>query len=326
MNVRVLNIVYCILVSTHLCSGSMYADHTPRTKMLTTESDLPQNSLHLLKGKECIETLDYDSARVYLLQSANSTDISVKTESYLYLNFIETRLENYDIALHYLELYHKNAMLLFHRSLDIQDSIRNHKEKIDNIIYSIDRQHRTRLYIVLFLCVSLIAIILLMIYLQQKGPSAFSKKKRDELKKLDTAIQSKKDISQLLSYNSYLLQAEIFKQTPIYSEIKELEKQKKSNSLKVLTYGKQDCLQRELDTLFENFQKDLSAVNSKLTQNDLKLCCLSLLPLNSFSKALCFGSTETNVIKQRKYYIKKKMTEESDNSLLFDFIFSTRKE
>lgn len=323
---RILNIAYCILISVHFCFGSICEENIPKTKVLKSECVFSRDSLYLRKGIEFIEKLDYDSAAIYLLKSANSDNIPIKTESYLYLNFIETRLQNYDIALNYLEQYHKNAMLLFHRSLEIEDSVRNHKENIDNIIYSISRQNKTRLYVVIFLCVILLTIILLMIYLQHKGLSVFSKRKKAELEKLNSAILSKKDINQSLSYNTYLLQAEIFKQTTIYAEIKELEKQDKSKNIKVLTYEKQDHLQRELDTLFENFQKDLRCINTRLSQNDIKLCCLSLLPINSFGKALCFGSTEINVIKQRKYYIKKKMTEESDNTLLFDFIFSARKE
>ncbi|WP_298646615.1 hypothetical protein [uncultured Proteiniphilum sp.] len=293
--------------------------------MPENEGELQVDSLYLRKGKDCIEKLNYDSARIYLLKSAESNDTPIKTESYLYLNFIETRLQNYDIALHYLEQYHKNAMLLFYRAIEIEDSVRNHKENIDNIIYSIDRQNKTKLQLVILFCVILLLIILLLIYLQQKDLFIFSKRRTVELEKLNSAIQSKKDVSQSLSYNAYLLQAKIFEQTPIYAEIKELEKQNKGRDMRVLSYEKQDQLQRELDSLFENFQEDLRGIDAKLTQNDIKLCCLSLLPINSFAKALCFGSTEINIIKQRKYHIKKKMSEESDNVLLFDFIFSVRR-
>ncbi|WP_294081352.1 hypothetical protein [Proteiniphilum sp. UBA5384] len=323
---RVLHIVYFFLASAHLCLGSMHDDHPPGTKLVTAKSDFLQDSLYLRKGKDCIERLDYDSARVYLLQSANSTDIPVRIESYLYLNFIEIRLENYDIALNYLELYHKNAMLLFQRSIEIEDSVRNQKDNIDNIFSSIRRQNKVRLFFVILSSLILLIVIVFLFYISQKRVSVYSTRKKKELEKLNSTIQTKKKLHKSLAYNSYLLQAEIFKQIPIYTEIKELECQDRSKNVRVLTYEKQDHLQRELDIHFANFQRDLCTIHAKLTQNDLKLCCLSLLPLNSFAKALCFGSTEVNVIKQRKYYIKKKMTEDSDNILLFDFIFSARKE
>lgn len=320
------HVTYCMILFVHFCFGNIYAKEVSEIKMNMVRYALSQDSLSLRMGIDFIERKEYDSARVYLLRSAESAEIPIKTESYLYLNFIETRLQNYDVALLYLELYHKNAMLLFHRSLEIEDSIRNHKESIDHMVSSLDRHNRIRLHVVIFLSVMLLSVVFLLIYLQYKGLSIFSKRKKKELDQLNETILSRKDVHQSLCYNAYLIQSEIFKETQIYKEIKVLEKQDRTRDVKVLTYEKQAQLQREFDRYFENFQRDLHGMDVKLSENDIKLCCLSLLPVSSFGKALCFGSTEINVIKQRKYYLKKKMTEDSDNKLLFDFIFSVRKE
>jgi hypothetical protein len=330
--VKALHIANCILLSAYLCFGGIYEENIPVTENLCDRHALSRDTLWLRKGKEWLRKgidfteSDYDSARVYLLRSARSADIPVKTESYLYLNFIETRLQNYDVALIYLEEYHKNAMLLFHRSLEIEDSVRNHRENIDSRIYSIDRQNRANLLLILLFSLIPAASIILMIRSQRKRPIPSPKEKTAGTEKPDPAIQTEKEAICSVNSNAYHLQAEMFRQTPIYAEIKELEKQHRDQYVRVLTYEKQDQLQRELDRFFGNFQEDLRRLDARLSRNDIKLCCLSLLPVNSFAKALCFGSTEINIIKQRKYYIKKKMTEESANTQLFDFIFSARKE
>lgn len=324
LNAKVLHITLLFFLSIHFCFGNNDKNVIPETEMLTTEFSIHSDSLDLQKGIYYVEKSEYDSARYFLLKSAESPSIPIKTESYLYLNFIETRLQNYDLALVYLEQYHKNAMLLFNRALEAEDSIKNHKDNINETINSIENQSKKELRIIIIFCVILVLIIFLLIYLQQKKLFIFSNHRKAELDRLNSVIQLKIKKKQSLSYDAYLLQAETFKQTAIYAEIKDLETQQRNRNAKVLTNEKQHQLKQEIDRIFKNFQDELNGCGAKLTENDIKLCCLSLLPLSSYAKALCFGSTETNITKQRKHYIKKKMTEDSDNSLLFDFIFSLK--
>ena len=282
------------------------------------------DSLDLLEGIASAEREDYEKARAHLLKSAESDNIPVRTESYLYLNFIETRLKNYDKALIYLEQYHKNAMLLFNQANDAQREVLHHKQELNNILHTLkDQNKRRRVFVGSFTAV-LFGAFLLWMYLERKKVHLFIRKKRTELDRLTSAIQSKEDEKNAISYHTYLLQADMFMQTPIYGEIKQLEKQQNCRECRVLTNSKQEQLQQELGRIFEFFQHDLNNLGANLTANDIKLCCLSLLPLSTYSKALCFGSTETGIIKQRKHYIKKKMKQESDCALLFDFIFSPR--
>jgi hypothetical protein len=49
---------------------------------------------------------------------------------------------------------------------------------------------------------------------------------------------------------------------------------------------------------------------------------LSLAGLSSFGRALCFGSTETSIVKQRKHKIKRKMATNEGGRQLFEFIYS----
>ncbi|MBF6628680.1 MAG: hypothetical protein ITG04_09305 [Proteiniphilum sp.] len=285
---------------------------------------LHADSLELLEGIASIKREDYEKARTYLLKSAESENITVRTESYLYLNYIETRLKNYEKALIYLEHYHKNAMSLFTMANDAQREALYQKQELNSILLTMEDQHKRRWVLSVALSIVLLGVFLMWIYLERKKVYFFFRKKKRELDRLTSDIQSKEDERSTISYHTYLLQADIFMQTPIYGEIKQLEKQQKSRECRVLTNSKQEQLQQELGRIFEFFQHDLNNLGANLTANDIKLCCLSLLPLSTYSKALCFGSTETGIIKQRKHYIKKKMKQESDCALLFDFIFSPR--
>ena len=285
---------------------------------------LHADSLELLEGIASIKREDYEKARTYLLKSAESENITVRTESYLYLNYIETRLKNYEKALIYLEHYHKNAMSLFTMANDAQREALYQKQELNSILLTMEDQHKRRWVLSVALSIVLLGVFLLWIYLERKKVYFFFRKKNRELDRLTSDIQSKEDERSTISYHTYLLQADIFMQTPIYGEIKQLEKQQKSRECRVLTNSKQEQLQHELGRIFEFFQHDLNNLGANLTANDIKLCCLSLLPLSTYCKALCFGSTETGIIKQRKHYIKRKMKQESDSALLFDFIFSQR--
>jgi len=282
------------------------------------------DSLELLEGIASVEREEYEKARAHLLKSAESDNIPVRTESYLYLNFIETRLKNYDKALTYLEQYHKNAMLLFTRANDAQREVLHQNQKLNSILHTMEDQHKRRRVLLGTFSVVLLAAFLLWLFLERNKVHLFFKQKKRELDRLTSDIQSKEIEMSTISYHTYLLQADIFMQTPIYGEIKKLEKQQKNRECHVLSYSKQKELQREMDRVFEFFLHDLNNLEINLTSNDIKLCCLSLLPLSTYCKALCFGSTETGIIKQRKHYIKNKMKQESDCALLFDFIFSPR--
>jgi hypothetical protein len=279
------------------------------------------DSLNLNAGISFAEKQEYDSARFFLLKSAESTDIPIKTESYLYLNFIETRLENYELAMTYLEQYHKNAMTLFHRAMETE-KIKGHSDNLTDTILSIKRRNKLNLFLWGIFMLMLLAAISILIYLHRKGVRFFSKVKNVKLKNLDSEIESKREQIRIIGYSSFALQADIFKQTPLYAEIKALENQGRDKNAKVLNYEKQNLLEKELNRTFTNFQSTLMDSGAKLTQNDIKLCCLSLLPINNWAKALCFGSTDISIVKQRKHYIKQKMTKDSDNLSLFEFIFS----
>ena len=278
----------------------------------------------LQKGIFLLKENQLDSARYYLLISSESANVPMKVKSFFYLNLIEVHLGNYEQSIIYLEQYHNNAVILYNQANKDELYAKQQKD-LQEILSSIKQEKEKTIYYITALMIIVFFIFCYFLYLQNKKGRFFFKQKKEELKKLDAVINLKIEKSQTIAYNNFLIEADVFKKSPVYPEIKQLELLKKDNNTKVLTYEKQLQLEKEIEKIFPNFIQELTNSKSNLTSNDIKLCCLSLLPLTTFAKALCFGSTETNVIKQRKHNIKKKMTMESDNLFLFNFIFSFKK-
>jgi hypothetical protein len=214
-------------------------------------------------------------------------------------------------------------MLIYHRAVETEKLVHNHYDNLQHLICKIEKQNSSKLILSGILSFVLLAVILALIYLQHKKLSLFSNSKRRKLKNLDSEIEAKNQEIQKIDFSAYLLEADVFVNTPIFLELKKLESQPRNNKATVLNYEKQETLQKEINRIFKIFNQHLRETEVNLTQNDIRLCCLSLLPLNSFAKALSFGSTEMSVVKQRKHYIKKKMTDNSHNDALFNFIFAS---
>lgn len=287
------------------------------------------DSVNLQEGIDLLAQKKYDKARKLLLLSSKSGDVAIKIQSFLYLNSLEVELKNYAQALVYLEAYHHQAMDLYHKAVKAEKEIQNHKVTIYQAIEDFDKQQSKTFFWSICLLIGLMALIgfiTIHFYRQKKHTHVYIKNKQNELDELNRIIELNQHKTKKTNRNAYLLQATAFMKTPIYEEIIELGKQKKDKNIKILTYNKQDILKEELDRIFNDFIQDLNDSEANLTENDIKLCCLSLLPLTTLTKALCYGSTEINIIKQRKHQIKKKLANKPENLSLFEFIFATRKE
>jgi len=310
----------------NLCFGNGNQILFPETKILSDIDSTMRKSpefIYLQKGISFIQENQLDSAHRYLLISSESSYVPIKVNSFFYLNFIEVYLGNYEQSIIYLEQYHNNANILYNQANRDETSAKQ-QEDLQKILSTIKQENKKTSYYIGALVLVFSLIIGLLLYFQNKKRGISFKQKKEELNKLESTIDQKRKESQAIDYNKFLIEADVFKNIPIYFEIKQMELLKKDNYTKVLTYEKQLQLQEEIEKFFPNFIQELKNAETNLTSNDIRLCCLSLLPLTVFTKALCFGSTETNIVKQRKYQIKKKMTESND-ILLFNFIFVSRK-
>jgi hypothetical protein len=219
----------------------------------------------------------------------------VRAESFLYLNALEIQLENYDAAMVYLQDYHTQALKLYEMALHENARI---EERHNKMIIGLG-------------CVVFLSVVCMLFFMRRKF--ALFRKVLTPGQSLDESPRV--DIS---DWERYLADVARFRATAIYSEIAGLAGQSPGRKARVLSLSRQNALDRELAVVFAHFSVRLQREYPSLTPGDIKLCCLSLAGLSSWGRALCFGSTETNIIRQRKHNIKQKL-----NPALFEFIFSS---
>ena len=322
-----------------------------------------KDNVYLNMGSVFLNMQQYDSARHYLRLGAESDYIYTQMASYIYLEKLEKTLEDYKQAYHYSNLYNelKDSIELKKRTFEIKAI--EIKHNVTKIVKKLEKQHKTRNRIILFTSLLLLTTIVSIFTFRDKKKKIKHKKqeielllkekelllKEKEIRALNTKKSEQENLSEYeqdrIKLNNYqklikknkteltlllnqivYLQCEIFKRTKIFARILELDIQKDDKKSKdILNNKEQEALKQEINNIFSTFIGNLRDNYSALTDEDLLFCCLYLLKLPNLTISMCFGSTNTNRIKQRKFRIKEKMKDLND-TFLFDFIFSSQKE
>ncbi len=265
------------------------------------------DTLALVEGLELFERGNYEGARVQLRESAKSESTWIRAESFLYLNALEMELGDYDAASLHLNRYHAETMRLM-------------REASERMARQTARLRRRQEIIVVVGIVFAVVVI---------GGGVWSRRARRRAGSVEgaagaagspVAAHALREEDRAL----WMAAAEEFGRTEIWTEIAALAAQKPGREARVLTTARQEVLDAELAAAFAGFAEALREGWPALTGGDVKLCCLSLLPLSPFGRAICFGSTETNIVKQRKHTIKKKLAGDERSRAMFDFIFGPR--
>jgi hypothetical protein len=262
------------------------------------------DTLSLFEGRRLYGEGQYELAREQLMKGIDSKSVWIRTESYLYLNALEMDLGNWEAARPWLGKYHAEAVKLFRQTADAQERIEIHRQQTERSVAGLRR-----------LVTGGVFVVVLMV-----GIAVMERRRRVGRSTADSTVRNGIESAEEEGWRA---DAEAFTLTPIYAEIVELERQPADRRARVLSFARQEVLDTELAEHFGEFAGLLREVCPVLTPGDVKLCCLSLTPLSTFGRALCFGSTETNIIKQRKHKIKRKLTTDQGRQL-FDFIFAPR--
>jgi len=319
----------------------------------------PKDNTYLNMGSMFLNIQQYDSARHYLLLGAESDYIYTKVASYIYLEKLENSLDDYKNAHYYSILYNelKDSIELKTRAFDIKTiDIKYNTEKT---VTKLEKQHKNRNRIISFAFpLSLIIIVSIFVVRDKKKKVKHKKQEKElllkekelllkekELMALNTKkieqenlSQNEQDSIKLNHYQKQIkknkaeltlllnliinLQCEIFKKTKIFARILELNQQKGDEKSKdILNNKEQEVLKQEINNIFGTVINNLRKNYPTLTNEDLLYCCLHLLKLPNLTISMCFGASNTNKTKQRKFRIKEKINR-LDNSFLFDFIFS----
>lgn len=100
-----------------------------------------------------------------------------------------------------------------------------------------------------------------------------------------------------------------FKETPIYKKIEALSSQKKGkkeSDVRILLSEEQTQLRATIREIYKDYIIHLKNSYPQYTEDDCMFACLSLLGLDDFTLALCFGNFDTRIVVQRRYRMKKK--------------------
>jgi hypothetical protein len=299
------HILFALLAATVLGSVAVGGVSCRGAEPSAPETVPSPDTLALVAGLQLFEEGQYDLARDSLRVSARSGSTYIRAESFLYLNALEMELGNYEVARPWLERYHAETVRLLRSAAEASAHAAEQASR--------DRRRNDTLTLGAIVAMAVVAAVTLWRKRRSGVDGAASPKESASAE--PTAVSAE--------WERWLADTERFRQSPLWDEIAALAAQKPGREARVMTLGRQDALDDALDSAFGDFAEALRTAYPTLTAGDIKLCELSLLPLSSFGKALCYGSTETNIIKQRKHTIKKKLADPRGRAL-FDFIFAER--
>lgn len=318
---------------------------------------------YLVLGEAYIVQRQYDSARYYLNRSATANDIYTKATSQYRLHELEVLLENYKDAIQHLVEFQTTSDSILETKYKAKTEKLAYQYNVERAVYEANTQNKIANLILagLFLILFLFTVIFF-IWRDKKRQLQKKEKEKEILNIQKEILKKEKEIGQLqqkLNIANTNLSAfkefetdiaqyeqqiekkkeelfqllttdinngcERFKKRPIYKRIIELSDQEKDKDTKILTYSEQEMLDREMNKIFSYFITEIKNSFPSLTDDDIKMCCLSLLKLDTNTISLCFAVSGANAIKQRRSRIKRKMTNDSGNTLMYNFVFSAVK-
>lgn len=291
-----------------------------------------------------------DSAMYYLIESLkDSTDITGKESTLSDLYEIEKQRGNYEAAFGYIEEHVTmvDSLASIEASTDIQQLIHKYNTKIQIKKEQIKGKRQLRFAISSATFCFLIFIIFYQQQLNKRKRAHLIyqqnlKQTQKELLSLQTLIEENQSITTFLQkeHTNLITEKEnwikeiqergfvieklkqekielrnlLFAQTNIYKKVIALSKQEVSNNneLKVLTTTELSNLKKTVFEIYDDYISDLHQKYPKLTEDDILCLCLNEAKLSTLTIALCFGTTNTHTINQRKSRIKERMKMENE--------------
>ncbi|NDV82450.1 lipopolysaccharide assembly protein LapB [Bacteroides sp. 51] len=318
------------------------------------------NEKHCLtKGDLFLETKQYDSAYHYLSLSERSDNILVQINSWHSLHKLKEIQGDFKEANYYLNKFIDgyDSVMVATQTSEIHTI--NQKYNIKNAIAKLERQHTNRIISLIILIVLLtLATTIIYITLDRKKKVRQKIQEQEILKKENELLEKEIEISNLLNQiaetkNTILkltytnnkaasdntmvqkentlvelrnkveiLRSKLIIDKPLYKKITKLAQQTESNDAKVLNPSEREELKNIIKFVYADLIEDLQSSCPSLTEEDILFCCLAKLNLSMFAISICTGYSQTSPSRQRKFRIKKKMVEETDNLTLYNSLFN----
>lgn len=288
---------------------------------------------------------DRDSAYQYLMKAVSSRRLETKATAYLLLSELQKKEGNLSSAIESLENYESCMDSIHSQTKSLIVARMTYKHELELSILHEQNTHRLWL-IFISLSFTIIISFTIFFFLNQNKKKKFSilwhqhqliKQKsniatlnnellevQNELLILQQSTNSENDKKEIiekkeeeleLMRNKLLeLHIKLFKSTHIGQKILQIDNNaKQKEKINILKATERDEMTKNLDDIFKDIIYHLLKQVPALTREDCYFCCLSLLGLSTQAMAACFGYSDRQVIRQRKYRIKQKM-EQSDSS------------
>ncbi len=294
-------------------------------------------SIYRSIGTIFLENEQDDSARYYLNKSWDN-NIKEWALTHAYLSDLDKKSGNYRGAFRHLEKYSSiiDSLYAFDKSLKIEQLGYRYEAEARIAKHKAKMQQTNTLIITISIILILILIVILqnmnrrkkiarLIFEQQskemKREMDTLQKRIDENKELiiklkqenqisETEISAKEQEIKNLFFQKVSLRNIIFFQSSIYKKIERLSAQvpEQRKDIKVLTITEQETLRKVVFEIYNEYINYLRTHYPRMTEDDMLFSCLETARLSAFTIALCFGNSNKQIVNQRRYRLKAKMT------------------
>ena len=284
----------------------------------------------ILVGYAYLNKQQEDSARHYFQLALADTDIETKALAYNGLKDLMETQGEYKQALDYFSDYsvlmdsiyfYRESSELERKSYEYMADFKFYKDRIKIKAWSIGI---CLAVVLLFLC-----IILRVFYLRRLRRLQYERNeatlqaaiselqyhmatlRRQHEKDKESLTRQQLEFREISDEKAKLRNA-VFMETQIYKRIKALslqKKGKKKTDIQVLHSEEQTQLRIAIKEIYKDYILSLKQNCPQYTEDDCIFACLSLLGLDDFVLALCFGNFDTRIVVQRRYRMKKKAEE-----------------
>lgn len=304
-------------------------------------SNINLSPTYFWKGSILYNLEETDSAIHYLSRASTKANIYTKASIYQTLYEINKENKNYEQAI----LYNDTALTCY-------DSIQKiiHHTEINNLIkkHSIDiykeqikkQSQQTKVIFIIGGLVTMFLFIYTVMYISNRNKKTHihwqqllmkNQTEKATLKEEIRALSHANEINEhryadilnqriKLWHQSLQICVRLFKTTTSYKKIQSIETSKNKKE-KEITQEELSLIYQEINEAFIEAMQELLEQYPSLTQDDLYYCILNYLQLSNNTIKICMKAGSQSALTQRKYRIKKQLSD-----LSFSIIFGDKGE
>lgn len=278
-----------------------------------------------------------DSAEFYLKEALNG-DVKMRALASLSLAEIAKKKKDYQTSSEYYLSYVDFIDTIFssNQASNIERLAYKYEAKAD--ILEKEKQIQQSIFFIILLCIAvvLISVTIFQILLRKRKIAQLTHEKevirlnneliimqsniertKSEIEVLrqiqsdneDEIREKEKLVSKMIEEKAELRNF-MFSKTPIYHLIQKLSKQDRGDikNIRVLNLKEQDTLRKTVFEIYSEHINYLRTTYAKMSEDDYLYCCLQLCKFDDYTIAYCFGNTNKQIVVQRRFRLKEKMT------------------